>query len=48
MPPVAGQVNEAACEPEVYRYVMQSFQAFEQAVASRLIHSGALEEVVDR
>ena len=31
------QVNGAASEHELYRYVMQSFLVFEHAVASKLI-----------
>ena len=39
--PGANQLNRAADEAELYRYVMQSFQLFEQTVASKVMQSTA-------
>lgn len=35
------QLSGAAGEPEMYRYVMQSYQFFEQVVASKMVPSAA-------
>jgi len=40
--PSAVKLNGAASEAEVYRYVMRSFKAFEQAVAARMVE-GAVD-----
>lgn len=44
MLPVATQLDAAASEPEVYRFVMQSLHYFEHAVATKLMQGVAGRE----